>query len=106
MRLVSRKAVSGHALTNQGSAACRSPDHIEHGLRPGQHRNVAAGDLVDRGAHTSRRETLQLRMEGTVVPRDKIRAGRGPPGDAFGLLLQQVGRGWSVGRPEKPHLML
>ena len=101
VRLVFGRAISEHFRSDHGWAVGRGPDHVEHGAGPGEHREVAALNLIDRGAHAPRHEAVQFGVDGTVALGHDVRTRLAPPRDAVDLLAEQVRRRRSLGRPEE-----
>src|SRR5262245_52982518 len=65
-------------------------DHIQHEVRLGQHRYVAAIGLEDCCSHTLRDETLQLGLDSTILCGDNVPTGLRSPRSAFHLLCEQI----------------
>jgi hypothetical protein len=46
---------------------CGVADHVQHGMRLGEHRDVTARQLDGGGAHLRRDKTFKVGMDGAVV---------------------------------------
>src|SRR5215831_1710694 len=65
-------------------------DHIQHEVRLGQHRHVAAIGLEDCCFHTLRHETLQLGLDSTVLRSYDVPTRLRSPRSTFHLLFEQI----------------
>ena len=82
---------------------CGGPDHVEHEFGLGEHRNVAALNLMGSGARTLCYEALQLGMDGAVctfLSRHRTQTGGGSLGSARAYLDATSDKsGWIVQEP-------
>src|SRR5262245_41267648 len=76
-------------------------DHIEHEVRLGQHRYVAAIGLEDRSSHTFCDETLQLGLDGTVLRCDDVPTRLRLPSRTVYLLIEQISYGCGMSGPDQ-----
>ena len=81
-------------------------DDIEYEDGVREHGDVAAVDLAGRSAHTIRHEALQLGMDSPVLGGQDVPTRLRPPSGALDLLVEQVRRRCSVGRPHDLLLLL
>src|SRR5215468_6581287 len=65
-------------------------DHIQHEVRLGQHRHVAAIGLDDGCSHTLRDETLQFGLDSTVLRSHDVPTWLRSPRSTFHFLCEQV----------------
>src|SRR5260370_24758285 len=93
-------------LVSDWLGVCGGTDHVDHKLGIGQHRYVAAVDLVNGGAHTFRDKALQLGLHCAVTRGRDVPARFRLPSGAHHILGEQV-RGWrEVGSPDDLLLLL
>src|SRR5439155_19027569 len=85
---------------------CGGTDHVNHKLGVGEHRDVAAVDLVGGGAHTLGHGALQIGMHGAVFFADDVPARLRLPSGSPDSRLEQVGFGDALGRPNELLLLL
>src|SRR5215468_1896556 len=76
-------------------------DHIQHEVRLGQHRHVAALGLEDRCSHTLCDETLQLGLDSTVLRCYDVPTRLRPPSSTFYLLIEQICYGCGMSGPDQ-----
>src|SRR5439155_20061760 len=91
-------------LLNRGSGLAND---LDDNVRLGEHGDVAAVGL-DRGrVHAFRQKALKIRMHRLVLLSEDVPARLRLPGNLVELLLlEQVGSGWVVGRPDQLLLLL
>jgi hypothetical protein len=75
---------------------CGGTDHVDHKLGIGQHRYVAAVDLVNGAAHTFRHKALQLGLHCAVTRGHDVPARFRLPSGALHILGEQVRGGREV----------
>ncbi len=92
------------SLLNRSSGLAND---LDDNVRPGKHDDVAAVGL-DRGrVHAFRQKALKVRMHSLVLLSEDVPARLRLPGNLVEiLLLEQVGSGWVVGRPDQLLLLL
>jgi len=76
-------------------------DHVDHEVRFGEHGDVAALDLIGRGAHTFRDKAFQIGVDSAVVLAHDVPARLGSPRGSFKLLVEGVRIWHALGRPNK-----
>src|SRR5262249_44419428 len=81
-------------------------DHIQHEVRLGQHRHVAAIGLEDCCPHTLRDETLQLGLDSTVLRCYDVPTRLRPPSSTFYFLIEQICYGCAMSGPDQLLLLL
>src|SRR5258707_2716695 len=81
-------------------------DGVEHAIRLGEHRHVAAVKLIRCGAHALGEKTLQIRMHGAVIFANDVPARLRLPSGSPDFRLEQVGLGDALGRPNELLLLL
>jgi hypothetical protein len=88
------------------NGACGLADDIEYEGGVREHGDVAAGGLDGDGSHALRHEAFQLGLYGAVLGGHDVPARLRPPSGAPDLLVEQVRRRCSVGRPHDLLLLL
>src|SRR5262245_43142557 len=83
----------------------RLADDVKYKPWVGQHRHVAAVDLMSVGAHSFRDESLQRGLERSVLSRHDVPARLRFPGSARSLLRKQVRSGRALCRPDNALLL-
>src|SRR4029077_1949619 len=81
-------------------------DGVEHAIRLGEHRHVAALKLIRCGAHALCEKTLQIGVHGAVFFADDVPARLRLPGGSPRFRLEQVGLGDALGGPNELLLLL
>src|SRR5260370_33855432 len=81
-------------------------DHVDYKLGVGQHRYVAAVDLVNGGAHTFRHKALQLGLHCAVTRGHDVPAWFRLPSGAHHILGEQVRGRREVSSPDDLLLLL
>src|SRR5262245_29271174 len=86
---------------------CRGlANDIEHEVRLGQHRYVAAIGLEDRCFHTLRDKTLQFGLDSTVLRSYDVPTRLRSPRSTFHLLIEQICYRCGMSRPYQLLLVL
>jgi hypothetical protein len=88
------------------NGVCRPADDIEYECGVREHGDVAAGGLHGGGSHALRHEALQLGLYSAVFGSHDVPARLQLPSGTLGLLVEQVRRRCSVGRPHELLLLL
>src|SRR5215467_1679759 len=81
-------------------------DHVEHEVRLGKHRHVAAITLKGGCAHALGEEALEIGMNGSVLFGDDVPARLRLPGSSADFRLEQIGFRRALGRPNELLLLL
>jgi hypothetical protein len=81
-------------------------DDVEHALGLGEHRHVAAVELIGGSAHALGKEALQVRMDGVVFLADDVPTWLRLPGGSPRFRIEQVGFRDTLGRPDDLLLLL
>src|SRR6476661_2263618 len=81
-------------------------NHVEHEVRLGKHRHVAAVALKGGCAHALGEETLQIGMHGLILFGDDVPAGLRFPGSSPDFRLEQIGFRGALGCPNELLLLL
>ena len=97
-----RFAVRSITLLGVGGLA----DHVEHGVRMGKHRHVAAVEFNGGCAHAFGEEALQIGMNGSVLFGDDVPAWLRLPGSSPDFRLEQIGFRRALGCPNELLLLL
>src|SRR6516164_4490004 len=103
MEKVRDPSLSCLILLNRGRGLS---DHIQHEVRLGQHRHVAAIGLEDCCSHTLRDETLQLGLDGTVLRSYNVPTRLRSPRSAFHFLRKQICYRCGMSGPDQLPLFL
>src|SRR5207248_2404681 len=85
---------------------CGGTDYIDHPFRLGEHRHVAAVELIGGCAHALGEEALQVGMHGLVFFADDIPAWLRLPSGSPDFRPEQVGFGDALSRPNELLLLL
>src|SRR5207237_3365789 len=83
------------------SRVCRGADHVDYEFGFGEHRHMAAIDLVNGGAHAFRDKALQIGVHSAVVLAHDVPARLRSPRGSFKLLVEEVRVWHALGRPNK-----
>src|SRR6266567_1686047 len=84
----------------------RGANHVDDTFRLGEHRHVAAVELIAGCPHALGEKTLQIGMHGVVFFADDVPAWLRLPSGSPGLRLEQVGFGDALSRPNELLLLL
>jgi hypothetical protein len=75
-------------------------------MRLREHRDVTGAQLDGCGTHALCDKAFQLGVNGVIFGADNVPARLRPPSDAVDLLVEQVGHGHGLGRPDNLLLRL
>src|SRR5258705_5782688 len=81
-------------------------NHVEHEVRLGKHRHVAAVALKGGCAHALGEETLQIGMHGLILFGDDVPARLRLPASSADFRLEQIGFRGALGCPNELLLLL
>src|SRR4029077_11761088 len=91
---------------SSSNGVCGGADHLENAFRLGEHRHMAAVELVGGRAHALCKEALQIRMNGAVIFADDVPAWLRFPGGSSDFSFEQVGFWSPLRRQNKLFLVL